>query len=220
MTVYDENLEDICTTADNDKGGLEMRIERLNPDKIKIFLTFDDLTERGITKDEIWQDIPKVHQLFRDMMLEADDELGFKVEGPIAVEVFSLAAQGMVVIVSKGNTEVDFEDEEDDYIEMQVTIDESSEVFYEFLSFEDVIALSGRLYPLGMDAGQLYAFRDRFYLGFEEDAVESYEHDSLIALLSEFGNPSTMTSYRVQEYGKKLMESQAIERIYQTFLNR
>lgn len=197
-----------------------MRIERLNPDKIKIFLTFDDLTERGITKDEIWQDIPKVHQLFRDMMLEADDELGFKVEGPIAVEVFSLAAQGMVVIVSKGNADIDFEEEEDDYIEMQVTVDESNEIFYEFISFEDVIALAGRLYPLGMTSGELFSFKDRFYLGFDEQDVDSFEYGGLIALLSEFGNPSTITSYRVQEYGKRLMESEAMERLYQTFLNR
>lgn len=197
-----------------------MRIERLNPDKIKIFLTFDDLTERGITKDEIWQDIPKVHQLFRDMMLEADDELGFKVEGPIAVEVFSLAAQGMVVIVSKGNTEIDFEEEEDDYIEMQVTVDESNEIFYEFTSFEDVIALAARLYPLGVRGGELSSFKDRFYMGFDEEDVDVFEEGGLIALLSEFASPSTITSYRVQEYGKKLMASEAMNQLYQTFLNR
>jgi adapter protein MecA 1/2 len=45
-----------------------MRLERLNYDKIKIFLTFDDLSEREITKEEMWLDIPKVHQLFRDMI--------------------------------------------------------------------------------------------------------------------------------------------------------
>lgn len=195
-----------------------MRVERLNPDKIKIFLTFDDLSERGITKDEIWQDIPKVHQLFRDMMLEADDELGFKVEGPIAVEVFSLAAQGMVVIVSKGNAEIDFDDEDEDYIEMQVTVDESHEVFYEFFSFEDVIALAGRLYPQGMTGGSLFSFKNRFYLSFAEKDVDVFEYDGLIPLLSEFGNPSTITSYRVQEYGKKLMEDGAVKQIYQTFM--
>ncbi|MCG0314054.1 MAG: adaptor protein MecA, partial [Calditerricola sp.] len=34
-----------------------MRIERLSPDKIRFFLTFDDLTERGIAKEDIWRDI-------------------------------------------------------------------------------------------------------------------------------------------------------------------
>ncbi|HEX6923304.1 MAG TPA: genetic competence negative regulator [Bacillales bacterium] len=197
-----------------------MRLERLNSDKIKIFLTFDDLSERGISKDEIWQDIPKVHQLFRDMMLEADDELGFKAEGPIAVEVFSLPAQGMVVIVSKGKSELDFEEDDDDYIEMQVTVDESHEIFYEFASFEDVLSLAGRLKAIGITGGTLYSFQNRFYLHFGEPEIDVLEYEGFIALLSEFGNPSTITSHRVQEYGKALMESETVGRLYDTFLNR
>ena len=199
-----------------------MRLERLNSDKIKIFLTFDDLTERGISKDEIWQDIPKVHQLFRDMMVEADDELGFKAEGLIAVEVFSLPAQGMVVIVSKGVSdfgEFDDDDHDEDFIEMQVTIDESSEIFYEFSSFEHVIALAGRLHHLGMTGGRLYAFKNGFYLHFDEQEIAPSDYDRLIALLSEFGNPSTISSYRVEEYGKKLMKNDAIRQICHFFLH-
>ncbi|HET7578580.1 MAG TPA: genetic competence negative regulator [Bacillales bacterium] len=194
-----------------------MRLERLNADKIKIFLTFDDLSERGISKDEIWQDIPKVHQLFRDMMLEANDELGFKADGPIAVEVFSLPAQGMVVIVSK-STDADFEEDDEDYIEMQVTVDESSEIFYEFASFEDVLSLSGRLHTLEVNGGTLYSYGNCFYLHFGEAEMESFEYEGFIALLSEFGSPSTITSHRVQEYGKVLMETEAVGRLYHTFL--
>lgn len=42
-----------------------MRIERLSQDKIRIFLTFDDLSERGIQKEDMWQEVPKVHDLLR-----------------------------------------------------------------------------------------------------------------------------------------------------------
>ncbi|MGE5701533.1 MAG: adaptor protein MecA, partial [Clostridia bacterium] len=81
-----------------------MRVERLGTDKIRIFLTFDDLSERGIEKEDMWRDIPKVHELFNDMMEQAYHELGFEVSGPVAVEVFALPAQGMVVIVTRGKT--------------------------------------------------------------------------------------------------------------------
>jgi len=195
-----------------------MRLERLAYDKIKIFLTYDDLNERGITKEELWQDVPKVHRLFREMIMEADDELGFKVDGPIAVEVFSLPAQGMVVIVTKGSAESDFEDDyNDEYIEMQVTLDESDEVFYEFRSFEDVIGLSKRLINVGILGGTLYSFQSQFYLKFDEEEFAEYELDSLVALLAEFGNPSTITSYRVMEYGKQIMHSTAIEQLNHYF---
>lgn len=196
-----------------------MRLERLNADKIKIFLTFDDLNERGIKKEELWQDLPKVHQLFRDMMTEASAELGFIAEGQIAVEVFSLPAQGMVVIVSKGESSPDLI-EDDEYIEMQVTLDESDEIFYEFQSFEDVIGLAGRLYPLGIDGGALYSFHSGYFLFLHPDEMASGDYDMTIALLSEFGSPSTTTTHRVQEYGKTLMPEKALENIYLTFLNK
>ncbi len=79
-----------------------MKMERLSQDKIRIFLTFDDLTERGIHKDDMWREIPKVHELFSEMMDQAYMELGFDATGPLAVEVLAMPAQGMMVIVTRG----------------------------------------------------------------------------------------------------------------------
>ncbi|SFC16361.1 adapter protein MecA 1/2 [Bacillus sp. 491mf] len=195
-----------------------MRLERLNYNKIKIFLTFDDLSERGLTKEDLWKNAPKVQQLFRDMMLEANKELGFEADGPIAVEVFSLQAQGMVVIVTKENQELDTEEEfQDEYIEMQVTLDESEHILYEFNSLDDMIALAGRLYSLGIIGGKLYGWQDRFYLWIEEETATLLKED-MIAILAEFGNSSTITIYRMMEYGKELMANDAIKQIYNYFI--
>ncbi|CAM4108584.1 adaptor protein [Bacillus manliponensis] len=197
-----------------------MRLERLNYNKIKIFLTFDDLSERGLTKEDLWKDAPKVQQLFRDMMQEANKELGFEADGPIAVEVFSLQAQGMVVIVTKENDESDTEDEfRDEFIEMQVTLDESEHILYEFASLEDVIALASRLYPLGVTGGKLYSWEGRFYLWIEEETPALLKAD-MIAILAEFGNSSTVAIYRIMEYGKELMDDSAIEQIYKYFISK
>ncbi|TWI54603.1 genetic competence negative regulator [Halalkalibacter nanhaiisediminis] len=196
-----------------------MRLERLNGDKFKVFLTFDDMKERGITKEDLWQDLPKVHDLFRDMMLEADDELGFKIDGPIAVEVYAMPAQGMVIIVTKGVSDdyFDLDDIEEGYIEMQVTLDESDEIFYEFSDIEDVIALSSRLYSLGVIGGTLFSFEGCYYLRFDELDIEGVEEEGFVALLSEFGSPSTVSTYRVIEYGKEILVSEAVLRLYMTF---
>lgn len=194
-----------------------MRLERLNYNKIKIFLTFDDLLERGLTKEDLWQNAPKVQQLFRDMMQEASKELGFEADGPIAVEVFSLQAQGMIVIVTKEHQDAELgEDFSDEFIEMQVTLDESDDILYEFASFEDVISLSHRLYTLGVRGGKLYSFQQRFYLLIEEETAVSNE--TLIAILAEFGSSATITIYRLMEYGKQLMQDRAIEQMYGYFV--
>ncbi|AIC94641.1 MULTISPECIES: genetic competence negative regulator [Shouchella] len=196
-----------------------MRLERLAIDKFKVFLTFDDMEERGITKEDLWQDVPKVHDLFRDMMLEADDELGFKVDGPIAVEVFAMPAQGMVFIVTKGtqSDEYDTEDYEDGFIEMQLTLDEIDDIFYEFKSFEDVVGLIPRLNAIDMDGGELYSYQDRFFLKLSDDDLEQINEDALVAILSEFGSPATISFHRIAEYGKKLIETNTIAYLFQTF---
>lgn len=196
-----------------------MRLERLNYNKIKIFLTFDDLIERGLTKEDLMSDSLKVHQLFRDMIEEASTELGFEADGSIAVEVYSLQAQGMVIIVTNSIGEKeDGEDFLDDYIEMQVTLDESKDIFYQFHTFEDVIQLSSRLFELSIAGGRLYSFNNQFYLLLEEDI--SMNTDNLIAILAEFGNPATITKYRVHEYGKIILKEYAMRDIYKYFIKK
>ncbi|MDX8364824.1 genetic competence negative regulator [Cytobacillus sp. IB215665] len=196
-----------------------MRLERLNYNKIKIFLTFDDLVDRGLTKDDLWQDSIKVQQLFRDMIDEASEELGFEANGSIAVEIFSIPAQGMVVIVTKDHADVDVDEEFlDDYIEMKVTLDESDDLFYEFSSFEDVIQLAGRLFLLNITDGKLYSYNNRFYIHFDEKIDLYKEH--FIAVVAEYGNPATITTHRVHEYGKLLMDENAIQQLYEYFIKK
>ncbi|KKI93124.1 adaptor protein [Bacillus sp. SA1-12] len=193
-----------------------MRLERLNYDKIKIFLTTDDLRDRGLTKEDLWKDSLKVHQLFRDMMNEASIELGFEAHGPIAVEVYSLHAQGMVVIVTNSQETDEIDDDfSDDYIEMQVKLDESFDVIYEYDSFEDIIQLSNCLYQLNVTEGMVIFFQQRYYLLLSDD--QEMELDDLVAILAEYGSPSTLTVHRLKEYGKIILEENAINEIYQHF---
>ncbi|MFC4617834.1 genetic competence negative regulator [Camelliibacillus cellulosilyticus] len=196
-----------------------MRLERLDSDKIKIFLTFDDLRERGISKDDLWTNLPKVQELFRDMISEADVELGFEADGPIEVEVFSLPAQGMVVIVSKRFDPDLIDSEDDEYIEMQVTLDESDEIIYRFSDFEDIIALADKLHRIGVNGGSVYMYDRYYYMCFEEEEL-SGDIDTMIAVLAEYGNPSTMTSHRLKDYGKPIMIERAVDTLHHYFLDR
>lgn len=193
-----------------------MRLERLNYDKIKIFITTDDLKDRGLTKEDLWKDSLKVHQLFRDMINEANVELGFEAHGQIAVEVYSLHAQGMVVIVTN-NQEADEMDDDfsDDYIEMQVKLDESLDVIYEYETFEDIIQLAHCLYQREVRGGMIIFYQERYYLLLSDD--QEMELDTLVAILAEYGSPSTLTVHRLKEYGKMVVEEKAIQEIYSHF---
>ncbi|PMC39449.1 adaptor protein [Bacillus sp. UMB0899] len=193
-----------------------MRLERLNYDKIKIFLTTDDLRDRGLTKEDLWKDSLKVHQLFRDMMNEASAELGFEVHGPIAVEVYSLHAQGMVVIVTKSleseESENDFSDE---YIEMQVKVDESYDIIFEFETFEALIQLSRYTFRQNIHDGMVIYFEGHYFLLLNDE--QPVDIDNLVSILAEFGSPSTLTVHRLKEYGKIILQENALKEIYHHF---
>ncbi|CAM3570726.1 genetic competence negative regulator [Marinicrinis lubricantis] len=198
-----------------------MKIERLSQDKIRIFLTFEDLTERGIQKDDMWKEIPKVHDLFSEMMDQAYTELGFDATGPLAVEVFSLPAQGMVVIVTKGkgrhaNDEDDLDDDDDVY-EMEVTLDQSESITFVFQDFENVIQAAKSVQRHVVDAGSLYAFNDRWFLQFDPKTMDEEPLKSVIAILSEFGESSAVTTAVLEEYGKVVMAEHAVRRICDHF---
>lgn len=193
-----------------------MKMERLSQDKIRIFLTFDDLSERGIQKEDMWREIPKVHELFSEMMDQAYNELGFDVTGPLAVEVFALPAQGMVVIVTKGKTASSLEDEEDDIYELEVTLEHSDLVSYAFKDFEHLIQAAKAINRIEA-GGVLYHYRSQYILVIDSEYMDDSDLQLLVALLSEFGEATSVTDAVLGEYGKMIIADRAVEVLCQHF---
>lgn len=187
-----------------------MRLERITNNKIKIFITSDDLTERGLSKEDIWHDSLKWRQLFHDMLEEANKEFNVDLDGSIAVEIFSIQAQGMIMIVT-----VDENDDDNDLFildglfDMQVVVEENNDILFEFENIEDIIQLANRLSLLNITGGSLYSIDTRFFIHFENNDPRHIE--KIVPLLAEYGNPSVMTVYRLQEYGKAIIKNHAIE---------
>lgn len=198
-----------------------MKIERLGQDKIRIFLTFDDLMERGIQKDDIWREIPKVHELFSEMMDQAYNELGFDATGPLAVEVFGLPAQGMVVIVTRGKSSVDsgHDDDHEDGYEMEVTLEQTDVVMYSYRDFEDVLGVSRQLGQANLtDGGALYSYKERWILVFDPSGIEPAQSNAIIALLAEYGEATSVTEAVLDEYGKVIIASGAVGELNRHFM--
>ncbi|MDG5787628.1 genetic competence negative regulator [Evansella sp. AB-P1] len=192
-----------------------MRLERLASDKIKIFLSFDDLRDRGISKDEIWMDVPKIHDLFRDMISEASEELGFDADGPVIVEVFALPSQGMVVIVTISDESDESFDES--FIELQITLDVNDRLLFRFDEIDDVIQLAMELERLNIHQGILYYFEGDYYLSFEKKDAFPLDVDTFISIIVEYGDTATVTGYRLEEYGKIIMEKEAVKQLTNYF---
>ncbi|MCZ8512908.1 genetic competence negative regulator [Paenibacillus filicis] len=193
-----------------------MKMERLSQDKIRIFLTFDDLTERGIHKDDMWREIPKVHELFSEMMDQAYMELGFDATGPLAVEVLASPAQGMIVIVTRGKMNLGhsddaLEDEMEEVYELEVTMDETDQITYAFHDFEDLLRMAKVVNPLLIEGGTLYSYKGKWILLLEAVEMEESRLQAVVAVLSEFGEATSVTQAVLEEYGKTVIESDAVK---------
>ncbi|HHU20275.1 MAG TPA: adapter protein mecA [Bacilli bacterium] len=189
-----------------------MRLERISSNKFKIFLTFDDLVERGLTEDLMLEDLQSMQMEFHDMMLEASDELDIELSGVLTVQIYMIQAQGMLIIVTQED-----EDFEEDYLEMQVTLSERKSLLYEFDEFEDIIQLAKAIERLNIDAGSIYHYQDAYYLHLPDHLQEEHIKEDLIAVLSEYATATLLSPEQISEYGKVIMENNALLQIRQYF---
>lgn len=205
---YNENVE-----------GCDMRIERISDDQFTIFLTFEDLIERGFTQDDLWHDASNIQNLFSDMMYEASTELGFELEGILLVQVHLMQAQGMHIIVTQRVEDIDLDfDIDEDFIEMKVTLDESKELIFSFGEFEDIIQVSAYLGASSIEGGQVYHMEDHYYMLLDDHDLMNQNRENVIAIMSEFAQPSIVTSHRLKEYGKVIYDTNAVKQINQDFI--
>lgn len=191
-----------------------MRVERLNKDKVKIFMSYEDLTERGVARDDIWSDAPEMHELLNDMMDEVYDELGFEVFGSVAIEVYALPTQGVIVIITRGE---DVNKEQHAIYQVDVRIGQNNFIVFSFSDFEHVIDAVKRLKHYQLQNGSLYSYKDHYILLLQENEFKAENYDALVAILSEYGLNSSLTKEYLAEYAKPIVEGNAIEVISKHF---
>lgn len=194
-----------------------MRIERISDDQFSIFLTYDDLIERGFTKDSLWNDASNVKSLFSDMMYEASSELGIELEGLLFVKVHLMQAQGMHIVVTQELEDQTFNDDYDDFIEMEVTLDESYELIFSFTDFEYIVQVASYLSRLSIRGGQVYYMNEQYYMIINDDNFYDEQREDVIAIMSEFSKPSIISSDYLLEYGKVIYSSNAVKQIINIF---
>ena len=79
-----------------------MKIEKINDNQIRCTLNSDDLSTRQIKLSELAYGSEKAKNLFRDMMIQAQDECGFEADNlPLMIEAIPITADSIVLIITK-----------------------------------------------------------------------------------------------------------------------
>ena len=215
-----------------------MEIERINENTVKFFLSYNDIEERGFTREEVWYNRAKSEELFWEMMDELNEESEFEVEGPLWIQVHAMN-NGIEVTVTRsqssedgkgsspfdGDTNNSFQREGEGFNEAEEITGEGQNLPLEWLEntfyfkdFEDIILLSNRVTEWDIETS-LYSLENIYYLHvkYDIDKMDDMQKTDFFSVLSEFGYPSNVTIHRLQEYGKVVLESDVFNQIKKYF---
>jgi len=79
-----------------------MKLERLSENQIRCTLNKHDLLDRELKLSELAYGTEKAKELFRDMMAQASDELGFEADDiPLIIEAIPISGDCVILIVTK-----------------------------------------------------------------------------------------------------------------------
>lgn len=79
-----------------------MKLERISENQIRCTLNRSDLTSRQIKLSELAYGSGKTRELFRDMMIQASNELGFEADDiPLMIEAIPVSSECIVLVITK-----------------------------------------------------------------------------------------------------------------------
>ena len=117
-----------------------MKLERINENQIRCTLNKTDLIDRELKLSELAYGTEKAKDLFRDMMAQASDELGFEADDiPLIIEAIPVSGDCIILIVTKVEdpeeldtrfarfSPADMDEDDEDFEESDEALTESEE---------------------------------------------------------------------------------------------
>jgi adapter protein MecA 1/2 len=201
-----------------------MKIERVGENKIRIFVSYDDLEERDIDLESFNYNSPETQELFWDLMEQAEIELGFEAqESQLCIEAVSDVDHGFVITITRMEEESEFESiqkfiknryrKKDLSFRKKTSKICSALLIYAIDSFDDLCELCSLIDPLFSGRSRVYSLEGAYYLviGATEGNVVNRKHFE--SILGEYGDKMQNVDFLegfLNEYGKKLVSDNAI----------
>ncbi len=207
-----------------------MEMEHINENTIRVLIKSEDLAARGITFLDLLGNHNEIENFFYSILEEVDIDEEFKGSEAVTFQVLP-KGDGLELFISKnlppegmenfddmsdGSTE-DITDMLKKHVASQLQETESqpelgNRFIFELNSFEAMVQLASEVY-LDSVTTNLYQMNDRYYLEvqFMDNDTTDIEVENALAYLMEFANRTQVTSEVLAEYGKIIMEHDALE---------
>ena len=204
-----------------------MRIEKISPNKIRIFISREDLQAWNIDFNSVTGNTPAAQDMFWAFMEQAEREVNFVVDdSQLIVEAMSDCANGLFMLVTKVADGEKFSKnprlEKLRNNEFRMKRKEKSQgcanCIYKFSSFEELIEATKQISPKFLGKSKLYKFGTDFYLHITLNADEPIM--AIDATMIEYGRKilyHAISDGFLSEHGKLLIEDSAVEALANNF---
>ncbi len=208
-----------------------MKMEKISENIIRVTISLKDLEERNIDLNSLTYNSPAAQELFWDMMEQAETLFGFSAsESQLIFEASQNSDDDFVVTITKIDEDGDFESIHK-YIKNKYKLSDTKVkrrnrkiytafMVYSFSSFDDLCQLSHVLHPVFSGQSTLYKLGTAYYLVLVKSRMTLSDIKNLETIISEYGNKVSNARFfegYLNEYGSKLIDSNAIEVINKFF---
>ena len=199
-----------------------MRIEKLNDNKIRIFLNLDDLREKNINPHDFMSNSLESQDLFLDMLNKAETELGFITNNyKLVIEALASSDGNFIFTITRTKPE-DINSSRPPLPKIKRRTAKPNKVlsiysfnsFDEFCDFCTYIANSNLSeYLEKLKNSSLVLFKGKYYLILNNLKLNISELKSFSYTVSEFASRvvnEDLFERKLKEYGKNIIQKNAI----------
>ena len=188
-----------------------MKIEKLNENKIKVTISYDDLAKRNIDVHSFIYNSPESQNLFWDVMCEAERQFGFVVdESMIYVEastsspgfftlIVTKSVEKNVLSVSKLNLK-----KNNFKLKRKAVSTKLSNSLFAFDSFDDICDFCSTIDVSKITNDSLYRINDQYFL-----SVTDMPYNSILEFAS-LVKSSDIVLAKIKEYGDVIIDNNAL----------
>ncbi|HEX3015805.1 MAG TPA: adaptor protein MecA [Desulfobacteria bacterium] len=192
-----------------------MRIQKINENTLRIFLSFAELADRDISMTELFQRSNKTEQLFWEMISKAGDEVEFVLDKPFWIQATIMSSDEFVItVVKQDGTEVFPEGEK----QKKKRPARSREHVYRFEDWDALVSGVASVADKISGRTSVYHLEHCYYLVLSTRCATGPNKLLIEANLKEYGEKANLTRIYLNEYGKLVMRNNALQTIKKHFI--
>jgi adapter protein MecA 1/2 len=186
-----------------------MRLERIGENQVKLFLSTEELLERGLTQDDVINHTLKCHPLFFEILNKLYNEFDIALINTHLIDILTFNQHEIVILFTINDDDELFIDDEYDHF------CHKEQLIFRFRDIEHVIQLAKRVSHL-YGGGKLYSYNNEYFLIIPKFVDNDF--DKITTIIMDYGDLIDLSLSFISEYGNEIIKQSAVQTINKYFL--